>query len=101
MVVEAKDHGSPSLSTSVSVIIMVLDTNDNPPLFDKRLYRYINRFIQVYIDGDKCGNGDGGGDENGGDDDDVIMITITTTITITISIVVKMKIVSMVMVLVM
>ncbi|KAK9507838.1 hypothetical protein O3M35_007612 [Rhynocoris fuscipes] len=37
-VIEAEDHGKPSLSSTVSVYINVLDVNDNAPLFDPMSY---------------------------------------------------------------
>uniref|UniRef100_W5NGV0 Cadherin domain-containing protein n=1 Tax=Lepisosteus oculatus TaxID=7918 RepID=W5NGV0_LEPOC len=43
LTVEAKDGGSPSLQSTCSVLIRVLDVNDNPPQFDEDEYH-----ISVY-----------------------------------------------------
>ena len=40
LVVNASDNGNPQMSSTVPVVIIVDDVNDNPPRFDKRLYRY-------------------------------------------------------------
>lgn len=34
----ATDHGSPALSTTVTVEVRVLDVNDNSPVFSKSSY---------------------------------------------------------------
>ncbi|XP_015266641.1 PREDICTED: protocadherin gamma-A6-like [Gekko japonicus] len=36
--ITAKDHGTPSLSTTVIIPLQILDTNDNPPLFPQSSY---------------------------------------------------------------
>lgn len=36
--VTARDRGGPPKSTSTSVLVLVLDENDNPPVFDPRQY---------------------------------------------------------------
>ena len=38
LVVTATDHGTPPLTSSVDVTVMVNDVNDNPPSFPKSLY---------------------------------------------------------------
>lgn len=38
LVVTASDHGTPPLSSSVDVMVIVNDVNDNPPKFPKSLY---------------------------------------------------------------
>lgn len=38
LVVAATDHGTPPLTSSVDVTVMVNDVNDNPPSFSKPLY---------------------------------------------------------------
>ena len=38
LTVEAIDHGQPKLSSAVSVNVVVLDVNDNPPEFTKKMY---------------------------------------------------------------
>lgn len=38
LVVTARDHGSPPLTSSVNVMVIVNDVNDNPPSFAKSLY---------------------------------------------------------------
>lgn len=39
LVVTARDHGTPSLSSTVSVSVKVLDENDNTPKFSPRFYQ--------------------------------------------------------------
>nr|XP_060630232.1 protocadherin gamma-A6-like isoform X44 [Anolis sagrei ordinatus] len=38
--ITATDHGIPSLSTTTVIALHVLDTNDNPPVFEKSEYTY-------------------------------------------------------------
>lgn len=38
LIIEAKDRGQPSLSTRVSVEVLILDTNDNAPIFTRDKY---------------------------------------------------------------
>ena len=38
LVIEAEDHGTPKLKTTMKLIIHVHDTNDNSPVFDKLSY---------------------------------------------------------------
>jgi len=38
LIVTASDHGSPPLTSSVDVLVIVNDVNDNPPSFPKSLY---------------------------------------------------------------
>ena len=35
---QAKDKGSPSLSSNTTLEVLVLDTNDNPPVFTEQVY---------------------------------------------------------------
>lgn len=35
---QAKDKGFPSMSRNTTVEVLVMDTNDNAPIFTKRLY---------------------------------------------------------------
>lgn len=35
---QAKDKGYPSMSSNTTVEVLVMDTNDNAPIFTKRLY---------------------------------------------------------------
>lgn len=37
----AEDHGTPSLSSTVSVTIIILDLDAQPPRFEKSLYETI------------------------------------------------------------
>ncbi|XP_046512183.1 protocadherin Fat 4 isoform X3 [Equus quagga] len=66
LMVVATDKGQPSLSSSTEVVVMVLDINDNNPIFAQALYKVeINEntltgtdIIQVYAtDGDEGTNG--------------------------------------------
>jgi protocadherin Fat 4 len=40
LVVIAEDHGSPSLQTSVTVVVDVMDVNNHPPRFDEAVYSW-------------------------------------------------------------
>ena len=39
MTVEAIDSGDPRLSSQATIIVNVLDENDNPPIFKRRKYQ--------------------------------------------------------------
>ena len=39
MTVEAVDSGNPKLSSQATVIVNLLDENDNPPIFKRRKYQ--------------------------------------------------------------
>ena len=39
MTIEAKDLGNPSQSSQATLVINVIDINDNPPIFKKRKYQ--------------------------------------------------------------
>ncbi|XP_023211773.1 fat-like cadherin-related tumor suppressor homolog [Centruroides sculpturatus] len=38
LTIQAEDHGTPQLSTSATLLVMVQDVNDNPPEFTQRFY---------------------------------------------------------------
>lgn len=38
LVIEARDQGVPSLSSNISVVLNVLDVNDNRPEFKEQIY---------------------------------------------------------------
>ena len=39
MTIEAIDSGEPKLSSQATIIVNVLDENDNPPIFKRRKYQ--------------------------------------------------------------
>ncbi|XP_044068453.1 cadherin-like protein 26 isoform X2 [Siniperca chuatsi] len=55
--VEAKDHGTPSLTSSAAVILNIVDTNTHPPTFKERKYHgevlesaIINNVLRVAVE---------------------------------------------------
>ena len=54
LTVTVRDHGTPSQSAAVTVLVTVGDVNDNPPRFDRDIYSAIVQVGSPHVAGWWC-----------------------------------------------